>query len=114
MSFPNAGGGGPSTMTMPAPQVQQDETELGPHVGEITAAVVGASFGVMLLGILALFLCLHKRSKTSNTVRFAASQDMYGQPLVPTFTTNSLEPQYADGGPDSISSIPQSSRGRTR
>lgn len=105
MSFPNAGVG-PNTMTMAAPQVEQVETELGPHVGEITAAVVGASLGGMLLGILTLFLCLHKRSKTSGTVKFAAIQDFYGQPLVPTFRTNS-EPQYVDEGSDSISSIPR-------
>ncbi|KIW13044.1 hypothetical protein PV08_08231 [Exophiala spinifera] len=69
---------------MAAPQVEQVETELGPHVGEITAAVIGASFGAMLLVIFALILCLHKRSKASSTVRFAAIQNLYGQPLFPT------------------------------
>jgi predicted amino acid dehydrogenase len=54
---------GPTTMSMAAPQVVQDTSELGPHVGQITAAVVGASFGSVLIIILAMFLCLRKRSR---------------------------------------------------
>ena len=96
---------GPTTMSMAAPQVVQDTSELGPHVGQITAAVVGASFGSVLIIILAMFLCLRKRSRPSGTVRFMASQE-HGRPLVPIASAR-VGPSYADDRSESMTSTAQ-------
>ena len=94
---------GPSTMNMAAPQLVQDASDLGSHVGQITAAVVGTSFGAVLLVILAMFLCLRKPSRPSGAVRFMSSQE-HGRPLVPTASAQ-LGPSYVDDGSESMTSL---------
>jgi hypothetical protein len=71
-----------TTMRKAAPQIVESESELGPHVGEITAAVVGATFGFVLLTIVGLFVCLRKRTQPSESVKFVTTQESYGRPLV--------------------------------
>ncbi|KAI3320942.1 hypothetical protein HD806DRAFT_546756 [Xylariaceae sp. AK1471] len=88
-------GADPTTMRVAAPPIIQNESELGPHVGEITAAVVGATFGGVLVLMLALLLCLRKRAKPPKAVRFVATQDVYGRQLVPT-ASDSLVSHYVD------------------
>lgn len=94
---------GPSTMTMAAAQRIQDTSELGHQVGQITAAVVGASFGAVLLVILAMFLCLRKRSRPPGAVRFMSFQER-GRPLVPIAPAQ-LGPSYADDRSDLVTSL---------
>ncbi|KAI8632830.1 hypothetical protein F5Y19DRAFT_331587 [Xylariaceae sp. FL1651] len=88
-------GAEPTTLRVAAPPVLQNESELGPYVGEITATVVGATFGAVLILMLALLLCLRKRTKPPGAVRFITNQDVYGRQLEPT-ASDRLVPHYVD------------------
>jgi len=68
-------------MTDAPPRVSQSPSGLGNHVGEITAAVVGASFGIIIIIALIMFLCLRKRSQTYVSTRPNMNQE-YGRPLM--------------------------------
>jgi hypothetical protein len=71
-------------MTQVPVLVADNSGELGRNVGEITAVVVGAVFGIVLVIGLAMYLCLRKRSSLRGAARFRAGQE-YGQPLMTTY-----------------------------
>ncbi|KAI1319958.1 hypothetical protein F5Y16DRAFT_390451 [Xylariaceae sp. FL0255] len=87
-------GAEPTTMMVAAPQIHQSESELGPNVEKITASVVGAIFGSVVLFAAALLFCLRRRVKPPKTIRFAiAPDDISRQPLV-MGTPDSFEMPY--------------------